>query len=225
MDNIITEPTPFTLAQETFVAKPETAKREKKLGDYIDGEEFFREIMAYQKQKRKDKTYRIPESIGKKLMLLSERYARRGNFVNYTYKDKMISESLHTCIKYIDNFDPKISTNPFAYFTRLIWSAFLKTIITEKKNSKIKKMIFDSIMEQNIADVQMEITSNQQDVENMHNLEKTTEQFEAEYGYQPVRYRNPKEKIDITFKSREEHDTFFAKRKEKREKLLEKEEK
>jgi DNA-directed RNA polymerase specialized sigma24 family protein len=45
----------------------------------------------------------------------------------------MISDGIENCLQYIDNFDPSKSQNPFAYFTQIIYYAFLRRIQKEKK--------------------------------------------------------------------------------------------
>jgi DNA-directed RNA polymerase specialized sigma24 family protein len=58
------------------------------------------------------------------------------------FKDDMIGDGIENCITYIDNFDPAKSSNPFAYFTQIIYYAFLRRIQKEKKQVDIKnKMI------------------------------------------------------------------------------------
>ena len=39
---------------------------------------------------------------------------------------------------YFDNFDPKKSKNPFAYFTQIIYFAFIRRIHKEKKQLYVK---------------------------------------------------------------------------------------
>ena len=39
---------------------------------------------------------------------------------------------------YFDNFDPKKSNNPFAYFTQIIYYAFIRRIHKEKKQLYVK---------------------------------------------------------------------------------------
>jgi len=39
---------------------------------------------------------------------------------------------------YFDNFDPSKSSNPFSYFTQIIYYAFLRRIDKEKKQSYIR---------------------------------------------------------------------------------------
>ena len=49
------------------------------------------------------------------------------------------------CIRdrYIHNFDPEKSRNPFAYFTQIIHYAFLRRIQKEKKQLDIKTKIIE----------------------------------------------------------------------------------
>ena len=53
----------------------------------------------------------------------------------------MILDGIENCIQYIDNFDPDKSSNPFAYFTQIIFYAFLRRIAKEKKQSYIKNRL------------------------------------------------------------------------------------
>ena len=50
----------------------------------------------------------------------------------------MISDGIENCVQYIHNFNPDKSENPFAYFTQIIWYAFLRRIQKEKKQMYIK---------------------------------------------------------------------------------------
>ena len=73
------------------------------------------------------------------------------NFVNYMFRDDMISDGIENCVQYIHNFDPEKSKNPFAYFTQIIHYAFLRRIQKEKKQLDIKTKIiertgFDEVM-------------------------------------------------------------------------------
>jgi DNA-directed RNA polymerase specialized sigma24 family protein len=57
----------------------------------------------------------------------------------------MISDGIENCLQYLDNFDPDKSNNPFAYFTQIIYYAFIRRIQKEKKQTTIKhKILLDS---------------------------------------------------------------------------------
>ena len=78
-------------------------------------------------------------------------YYKNTNFVNYMFRDDMISDGIENCVQYIHNFDPEKSRNPFAYFTQIIHYAFLRRIQKEKKQLDIKNKIiektgFDEVM-------------------------------------------------------------------------------
>ena len=50
----------------------------------------------------------------------------------------MIADAVENCLTYIGNFDPEKSKNPFAYFTQIIYYAFLRKIQKEKKQLYIR---------------------------------------------------------------------------------------
>jgi hypothetical protein len=50
----------------------------------------------------------------------------------------MISDGVENCLMYFENFDAEKSKNPFAYFTQVIYFAFLRRIQKEKKQMYIK---------------------------------------------------------------------------------------
>ena len=55
----------------------------------------------------------------------------------------MICDGIENCLQYIHNFNPEKSTNPFAYFTQIIYFAFLRRISKEKKQLEIKAKILE----------------------------------------------------------------------------------
>ena len=56
----------------------------------------------------------------------------------------MIGDGIENCIQYAKNFDPEKSKNPFAYFTQIIYYAFLRRISKEKKQQSIKQKMIDN---------------------------------------------------------------------------------
>lgn len=82
---------------------------------------------------------RIPEYVGKCLMMIAERLSRKPNFSGYSYRDEMVSDAIENCIMYgVNNFDPAKTNNPFAYFTQIIKFAFFRRIEKESKQQYIK---------------------------------------------------------------------------------------
>ena len=115
---------------------------------YINNKEFLKAIIDYQthitecEKNGKPKPY-VTDYIALCFLQIAQRLSYRPNFINYTYKDDMISDGLENCLAYMHNFDPEKSTNPFAYFTQIIYYAFLRRIQKEKKQQYIKYKYFD----------------------------------------------------------------------------------
>ena len=65
----------------------------------------------------------------------------------------MISDGIENCLQYFDNFNPEKSNNPFAYFTQIIYYAFVRRIQKEKKQVTIKQKL---IMEGNYDDLTLQ---------------------------------------------------------------------
>lgn len=83
----------------------------------------------------------VSNYIGECLLKIATHLSYKPNFINYTFKDEMISDGIENCLMYIDNFDPSKSSNPFAYFTTIIGYAFIRRIQKEKKQTLIKGKI------------------------------------------------------------------------------------
>jgi len=107
------------------------AKRPR--ANYVDNKRLYGEMIHFINQcreceKNDERRPKIPEYIGECIFKIATGLAVKPNFSSYTYKDEMISDGIEVCIRYIHNFDPDKSTNPFAYFTQIIYYAFLQRI-------------------------------------------------------------------------------------------------
>lgn len=80
----------------------------------------------------------VPLYVGQSILEIATRLASRANFSGYAYKEDMIMDGVENCLQYIRNFNPEKSTNPFAYFTQIIWYAFIRRIHKEKRQMYIK---------------------------------------------------------------------------------------
>ena len=126
---------------------------EKKPVHYVNNAEFLEAIQKYQKacaeaESCGDPKPIIPNYLGECILKIATKLANRPNFINYSYKDDMILDGIENCIMYFDNFNPEKSSNPFSYFTQIIYYAFLRRIDKEKKQSYIKgKLIRDTTIE------------------------------------------------------------------------------
>ena len=88
---------------------------------------------------------RISNYLGSCFLKIATHLSYKPNFVNYMFREVMISEGIENCIQYIHNFDPTIGKNPFAYFTQIIYYAFLRRIEREKRQLQIKNKIIEMI--------------------------------------------------------------------------------
>ena len=99
----------------------------------------------FDKAKSKNEpTPMISEYLGECFMKIAQRLSFRPNFINYAFKDDMISDGIENCVQYIKNFNPEKSSNPFAYFTQIIYYAFIRRIQKEKKQLYIKYKTMES---------------------------------------------------------------------------------
>ncbi len=117
---------------------------------YIDNQKFLESLTEYKRlvaeYKAADRPLpRIPEFLGKCFYDICENMSRRSEFINYSYRDEMISDAHENCVQYWYTFDGSKSNNPFGYFSRLIWRAFVRRIHKEKKQQYVRyKMAFNS---------------------------------------------------------------------------------
>lgn len=110
---------------------------------YVNNKHLYEQLVAYlalckEAEKSGDEKPKVPEYIGECIFEIAERRARKWNFTGYAFKEDMISEAALTCLKYMHNFDPEKTQNPFAYFSQIVFNAFKMKIKKEKKALYIK---------------------------------------------------------------------------------------
>lgn len=117
----------------------------KKPLEYVNNKQFLELLKEYNEKKIKEPNTRVPEGIGKAIILIANKLASRYNFQNYTYKDEMISDGILKALEAVNNFDSNKSNNPFAFFTQIIFNAFIVRIKKEKAYKRMqKKLLFES---------------------------------------------------------------------------------
>ena len=117
--------------------------KKKSTSHYIDNKLFYTEMVKFwnscqEAKKNGEPRPEIPEYVGKCIMLIAQRLSTRPNFIGYSYREEMVGDGIENCLMYFDNFDPNKSKNPFAYFTQIIYYAFLRRIGKEKKQLYVK---------------------------------------------------------------------------------------
>jgi len=139
-----------------------TMARPKKSEHYVNNKDFLAALEQYaidvERAKEKDQPKpQMPRYIGECFLKIANHLSYKPNFVNYMFKDDMICDGIENCVRYIHNFNPEKSKNPFAYFTQIIYYAFLRRIQQEKKQLEIKNKIlektnFDEVFDSNDLD-------------------------------------------------------------------------
>ena len=129
----------------------------KKKQHYVDNQEFLAAIIKYKEkveiaEKQGLPKPRVNNYIGGCFLKIATHLSYRPNFINYTYRDDMISDGIENCLQYMNNFNPEKSTNPFAYFTQIIYYAFIRRIQKEKKQTLVKQKLIQNAGVENIMD-------------------------------------------------------------------------
>ena len=105
--------------------------------------EYKKSVELAKKTKQQQKPP-VTDYIGECFLKIANHLSYRPNFINYTFRDDMISDGIENCLQYLDNFNPVKSQNPFAYFTQIIYYAFIRRIQKEKKQTIIKHKLIAS---------------------------------------------------------------------------------
>ena len=111
----------------------------KKPVEYVNNKKFYEAIVAYHESVAEAKKAgkpepKIPNYIGECIMMIANKLATKPCFVNYSWKEEMISDAIENCFLYFNDYNPEKGQNPFAYFTQVIYYAFLRRIYKEEKN-------------------------------------------------------------------------------------------
>jgi DNA-directed RNA polymerase specialized sigma subunit len=124
------------------------ARGKRKSEHYVNNKEFLEALINYRaKCQRAEKAGEarpvIPRYIGECFLKIANHLSYKPNFVNYMFREDMISDGIENCVQYIKNFNPEKSSNPFAYFTQIIHYAFLRRIQKEKRQMDIRGKLIE----------------------------------------------------------------------------------
>lgn len=172
---------------------------------YVNNAEFLEHMKVHIKavniaKKKKSPLPQVSNYIGECIVSIANKLANKPNFVNYPFRDEMICDGIENCLQYLNNFNPEKSSNPFAYFTQIIYFAFVRRIQKEKKQLYAKyKLIEQSLMHDIVEDEHLQNTkygSDESDL-NMHefiqNFEKSRD--EKKKKSKNIREKKSKEKV------------------------------
>lgn len=120
------------------------------MAEYVNNADFLAAIKEYKNQVAEAEKSGlekpvIPNYLGECILKIATHLSYKPNFINYSYKDEMILDGIENCIRYFDNFDADKYSNPFAYFTQIIYFAFIRRISKEKKHSYIKNKLMNDV--------------------------------------------------------------------------------
>lgn len=164
---------------------------------YMNNKDLYAQMVEYKKSVEAAKQAgkelpRVPEKIGMAIYSIAENFSRDSRFYNYPFREDMVMDAVENCIRYINNFDPEKTQNPFAYFTQISFYAFLRKIDKEKtylytKFKNIERVnLFENTTAQQLHDdyskfvVVDEIKQNESTVDNMNEFVKNFEEKKAE---------------------------------------------
>lgn len=108
---------------------------------YVSNKEFYQVMLRYRDDlEAADQASPppIPSFAGDAILKIARNLSNKSNFFNYPFKEEMIGDGVENCIKYFNSFNPDKSTNPFSYFTRVIYNSFLQRIEKEKRALYVK---------------------------------------------------------------------------------------
>ena len=120
-----------------------TTKKQKQ--HYVDNQEFLAAIIKYKERVYNAAVKEIPgladmdsdEQFTTLKTWKSPNKPRVGNYIGSCFL------KIATHLSYRPNFNPAKSKNPFAYFTQIVYYAFLRRIAKEKRQLDIKDKILE----------------------------------------------------------------------------------
>ena len=120
----------------------------RKSEHYVNNKEFLEALVIYRAQCARaeeagESRPRITNYLGSCFLKIATHLSYKPNFVNYMFREDMISDGIENCVQYNKNFNPEKSSNPFAYFTQIIHYAFLRRIQKEKRQMDIRSKIIE----------------------------------------------------------------------------------
>lgn len=145
--------------------------------DYVNGPTMHKAIQDWYIKGKGEP----PAEVVLAIMQINQRLSTRYNFRNYTYVDEMILDGIMACTAAVvqKKYNPEKYDNPFGYFTRIAYNAFVARIKEEHKQVYIKhKELEDHMIE---ASARGETLEYERD--DSGRLNKLVLQFEGEKNY------------------------------------------
>ena len=118
---------------------------------YVNNKEFLEAISEWKEVVKEaesagEEQPPVTNYIGECFLKIAQHLSYRPNFINYTFREEMISDGIENFLQYVNNFNPEKSKNPFSYFTQIIYYAFIRRIQKEKKQTHVKHKMIEKAM-------------------------------------------------------------------------------
>ena len=154
------------------------SKNQKQNAHYVDNKKFYQAMIEYhsevvEAEESGEEKPRISEYIGECFIKIANHLSFKANFVNYAFREEMILDAIDNCVTYAHNFNPEKSKNPFAYFTQIVYYAFIRRIQKEKKLYDLKMKYLQNIDLSDLVDHAEDNPELQQYLETLLQQEET----------------------------------------------------
>lgn len=141
--------------------KPKLAKKPRRIPnrstkrDYVSGKELLEEVIACKAKLRENPGMEPAQAISPRLAAMFktivEKYGSKSNWAGYSYREEFVSDALLQLVRKWHVFDEnrvdpetgKLSDNPFAFYTRIIYHCFVGYYHKEKIQAKIKSDLME----------------------------------------------------------------------------------
>ena len=97
-------------------------------------------IFMQELQRSKDQD-RCTEALGKIFLELAEGVSKHRWFNGYSYREDMVSHGVERLCSKFRLFNPEVSQNPHAYFSKLLFKTYPQFLDQERRQSRITKVI------------------------------------------------------------------------------------
>jgi len=175
----------------------------KKSTHYVDNEKFLQALLDHKQAcvnavaEGKEKPI-LPNYIGECFIKIANHLAYKGNFINYSFRDDMVSDAIENCLVAAEKFDPTKSANPFAYYTQIVYFAFIRRIQKEKKQQATKYKMLENINIEEI--ITQESESSEFSTQFIDYIRKQVDYIDPERRAMPISQKSAKLAEEITAK-------------------------
>ena len=123
---------------------------------YVDNKKFYQAIVEYREscsiaEAKGIEAPRLSNYIGDCIQKIAVKLSHKPCFINYSFKEEMIDDGIENCIMYFKDFDINKTKNPFAYFTQIIYYAFLRRIAKEERVRYTTYKYFNDVILTNVG--------------------------------------------------------------------------